>query len=185
MVPGALVFCVSASEPPWGGGRLSQSSLSFISFYKVSFHIWFSLTKKKFLATRKYLKTTGTDEAVRFVPIFRAEISSLLIHWIENLVRMQSPTKIHQCGSQWLKHSLASLNCLDYKDTVIVTLPNMRLVQGQTTWSLLLAHNSRTALTWVIFHELRVCISGSCVSLESQCGSCVAHKTGDLIRFHW
>lgn len=113
MVPRALVFCVSASGPPWGGGRQSQSSPSFISFYKVSFHIWFSLTKKRFLAARKYLKTTGTDEAVRLFPIFRAEISSLLIHWIENPVSMQSPLKstsmAASCSSTHWHHLIAEI----------------------------------------------------------------------------
>lgn len=49
--------------------------------------------QRKISCHQKVLKTTETDEAVRFFLIFRAEISSLLIHWIENLVRMQFPLK--------------------------------------------------------------------------------------------
>lgn len=120
-VPGTPTFSGDALGPPWGGGKLSQSSPSFI-FFEVPYMIYFDqkrisclttmasawwmillfyfllwslwyiyFTKQANTFTRKYLKTTGFDEAVRSFLIFKAEIFLLLIHWIEDLVRMQCP----------------------------------------------------------------------------------------------
>lgn len=72
--------------------------------------------KNKIPAIRKHLNTTRLDEAMRSFLIFRAEIK-------EPQVWQPEPQAL-----------MASCNCLNYKEAVIVTLPNiMRLVQGQTT----------------------------------------------------
>lgn len=80
---------------------------------------------------------------------------------------------------------VASLNCLIIKKQYLWPYPTWGWCRDRHPGAILLVHNSRPALTWVIFRELLICISGSCVSLESQRGSCVANETGDLILFHW
>lgn len=80
---------------------------------------------------------------------------------------------------------VASLKLLELQKAVFVTFSSTRLVQGRQPGAMLLVHNSGPALTWVIFHELLIRIRGRYVSLESQCGSRVAHETGELILFHW
>ena len=81
---------------------------------------------------------------------------------------------------------MASLNCLDYKETVTVTLPNIRrLVQGQTTWSHIVCAQFQNSINvshfpWTTHtYQWQLCLTWKSTWLQW------CHETGDLILLHW